>query len=54
ICEISNARRRIFYKGYRVLIEEFEEGLPVKLVLKQGGGVYDNVIANTGKSRRIS
>ncbi|CAG8609640.1 3929_t:CDS:2, partial [Dentiscutata erythropus] len=37
------------YSTKDILIEEFEEGLPVKLILKQGGEVYDNVIANTGK-----
>ncbi|CAG8496641.1 1501_t:CDS:2 [Cetraspora pellucida] len=37
------------YSTKDMLIEEFEEGLSIKLILKQGGGVYDQVIANTGK-----
>ncbi|KAF0561144.1 Atypical/ABC1/ABC1-C protein kinase [Gigaspora margarita] len=42
-----------YYKNYQensraVTKKQFEEGLPIKLVLKQGGGVFDQTIANTG------
>ncbi|CAG8497231.1 532_t:CDS:2, partial [Racocetra fulgida] len=36
------------YSTKDMLIEEFEEGLSIRLILKQGGGVYDQTIAHTG------
>ncbi|CAG8715920.1 35133_t:CDS:2, partial [Racocetra persica] len=41
------------YSTKDMLIEEFEEGLSIRLILKQGGGVYDQTIAHTGKFLRI-